>query len=82
MVVGLHYPLMHCRASQAKVIILKSRGKLFSWIEFEIWAGFELSGSTENHPTCRYFYWPSLAFLAFEALDGFLKQKLAFADKD
>ena len=25
--------------------------------------------------------WPSLAFLAFVALDDFLKQKLAFADK-
>ena len=25
--------------------------------------------------------WPSLAFLAFVALDNFLKQKLAFADK-
>jgi hypothetical protein len=26
-------------------------------------------------------FWPSLAFLAFVALDDFLKQKLAFADK-
>ena len=25
--------------------------------------------------------WPSLAFLAFVALDDFFKQKLAFADK-
>ena len=27
-------------------------------------------------------FWPSLAFLAFVALDDFLKQKLAFADKN
>ena len=27
-------------------------------------------------------FWPSLAFLAFVALDEFLKQKLAFADKN
>ena len=26
-------------------------------------------------------HWPSLAFLAFVALDDFLKQKLAFVDK-
>jgi hypothetical protein len=26
--------------------------------------------------------WPSLAFLAFVALDDFLKQKLAFVDKN
>jgi hypothetical protein len=26
-------------------------------------------------------FWPSLAFLAFVALDDFLKQKLAFADE-
>jgi hypothetical protein len=26
--------------------------------------------------------WPSLAFLAFVALDNFLKQKLAFDDKN
>ena len=26
--------------------------------------------------------WPSLAFLAFVALDNFFKQKLAFADKN
>ena len=26
-------------------------------------------------------HWPSLAFLTFVALDDFLKQKLAFADK-
>jgi hypothetical protein len=26
--------------------------------------------------------WPSLAFLAFVALDDFFKQKVAFADKD
>ena len=26
-------------------------------------------------------FWPSLAFVAFVALDEFLKQKLAFADK-
>jgi hypothetical protein len=26
--------------------------------------------------------WPSLAFLAFVALDNFLKQKLGFADKN
>ena len=26
--------------------------------------------------------WPSLAFLAFVALDDFFKQKLAFADKN
>ena len=26
-------------------------------------------------------FWPSLAFLAFVALDEFLKQKLAFTDK-
>ena len=26
--------------------------------------------------------WPSLAFLAFMALDDFFKQKMAFADKD
>jgi hypothetical protein len=26
-------------------------------------------------------HWPSLAFFAFVALDDFLKQKLAFADK-
>ena len=26
--------------------------------------------------------WPSLAFLAFVALDEFFKQKLAFADKN
>ena len=26
-------------------------------------------------------FWPSLAFLAFVALDDFLKQKLAFVDK-
>jgi hypothetical protein len=26
--------------------------------------------------------WPSLAFLAFMTLDHFLKQKLAFADKN
>jgi hypothetical protein len=26
-------------------------------------------------------FWPLLAFLAFVALDDFLKQKLAFADK-
>ena len=27
-------------------------------------------------------FWPSLAFVAFVALDEFLKQKLAFADKN
>ena len=27
-------------------------------------------------------FWPSLAFLAFVALDKFFKQKLAFADKN
>jgi hypothetical protein len=27
-------------------------------------------------------FWPSLAFLAFVALDDFLKQKLVFADKN
>ena len=27
-------------------------------------------------------HWPSLAFLAFVALDDFLKQKLAFVDKN
>ena len=27
-------------------------------------------------------FWPSLAFLAFVALDEFFKQKLAFADKN
>ena len=26
--------------------------------------------------------WPSLVFLAFMALDDFLKQKMAFADKN
>ena len=26
--------------------------------------------------------WPSLAFLAFMALDDFLKQKMAFSDKN
>jgi hypothetical protein len=26
--------------------------------------------------------WPSLAFLAFVALDNFFKQKLAFSDKN
>ena len=38
----MHYPLMHCRDSQAKVIILKSRSEQFSWKQFKIWAGFEL----------------------------------------
>jgi hypothetical protein len=28
------------------------------------------------------FCWPSLAFLAFMALDDFSKQKMAFADKN
>ena len=27
-------------------------------------------------------FWPSLAFLAFMALDDFFKQKMAFADKN
>jgi hypothetical protein len=31
---------------------------------------------------CAGLCWPSLAFLAFVALDYFLKLKLAFADKN
>ena len=49
------------------------------------WDGFWLVSSTENHPT--YLLLPTLvvfplAFPVFVALDGFFKQKLAFADKN
>ena len=55
----------------------------FSGIIFTNVDDFRLN-SDNNKEVLGYagLCWPSLAFLAFMALDDFYKQKMAFVDKD
>ena len=48
------------------------------------WNIDEINGFLKVWPFMAFYglLWPSLAFLAFVALDEFFKQKLAFADKN